>query len=127
MNQKRSIVARARGQAVKTKTAGMPPLLLLPHLFPQRDAGGKGWLDNKARKSASGNRGITAFFGEPNALLSGHGIPVPEGTSFDESEPFYRCPGMETLGQKENILFPESIENTPFSKIKLLFSQRNWK
>ena len=62
MYQNRFIVARAKGQAVKTKTAGMQPSFFLPPFFPQRDAGGKGWLDNKARKPASGNRGITAFF-----------------------------------------------------------------
>ena len=82
MNQNRFIVAREKGQAPKTKTAGMQPFLLLPPLFPQRDAGGKGWLDNKAQKPASGNRGITAFFGETNALWPGHGTPVPEGKSF---------------------------------------------
>ena len=63
MNQKRSIVARARGQAVKTKTAGMPPLLFFPLLIPQRDAGGKGRLVNKAQKLTSGNNGTAAFFG----------------------------------------------------------------
>jgi len=81
MNQNCFIVAREKGQAAKTKTAGMQPSLFLPPLFPQGDAGGKGWLGSKARKPASGNRGITAFFGETNALLPGHGAPVPEGKS----------------------------------------------
>ena len=82
MNRNRFIVARARGQAAKAKTAGMQLSLFLPPFFPQRDAGAKGWLNNKARKPASGNRGTTAFFGEPNALLPGHGTPVPEGKFF---------------------------------------------
>ena len=79
MNQNRFIVARAIGQAVKTKTAGMQPSLFLPPYFPQRDAGGKGWLGNKAWKPASGNRGTAAFFGETNALLPGHGTPGQKG------------------------------------------------
>jgi hypothetical protein len=81
MNQNRFIVARAKGQAAKTKTAGMPHSLFLPPLFPEKDAGGKGWLGNKARKSASGNRGTAAFFGETKALFPGHGTPLPEGQS----------------------------------------------
>ena len=81
MNQDRFIVARAKGQAAKTKTAGMQLPLFLPPLSPQRDAGGKGWLANKARKPASGNRGIAAFFGETNALFPGHGTPASEGAS----------------------------------------------
>jgi hypothetical protein len=80
MNQTPFIVARVKGQASKSKTAGMQPFFFIPLLFPQRDAGGKGWLGNKTRKPASGNRGTTAFFGEMNVLLPGHGIAVPEGT-----------------------------------------------
>jgi len=81
MDQNGFIVAREKGQAPKTKTAGMQPSLFFPPLFPQRDAGGEGWLDNKAQKPASGNRGITAFFGETYALLPGHGSSVPERKS----------------------------------------------
>ena len=81
MNQNRFIVAREKGQAAKTKTVGMQLSIFPLPLFPQRDAGGKGWLGNKARKPASGNRGITSFFGKTNALLPGHGTPVPEGKS----------------------------------------------
>jgi hypothetical protein len=73
------LVARTKGQAAKTKTAGIKPSHFLPSLLPQRDAGGKGWLGCKQRKPASGKRGIAAFFGEPNALLPGHGTPMPLG------------------------------------------------
>ena len=93
------LVARARGQAAKTKTAGRQPSFYYPPSFPQRDAEGKGGLSNKARKPASGKRGIAAFFGEPNAL----------------------CPGMGPLCYTCNPLFSEPTENTPISEREMLF------
>jgi hypothetical protein len=67
-------VKRAGGE---DKTGGRKPSLCPPPHFPKRDAGGKGWFDNKARKPASDQRGIAAFFGEPDALLPGQGTHVP--------------------------------------------------
>ena len=98
MNQSPFIVARPRGQAAKTKTAGMQLSLFLPPLSPQRDAGGKGWLDNKARKPASGNRGFVAFFGKPNDLLPGHGTPVQKGNPlFPEGKLFFFSTKLEMI------------------------------
>ena len=93
MNQNRLSLPGQEGRRRRQKRPG-GNLLFLPALFPQRNAGGKGWLSSRAQKPASGNRGITAFFGKMNALLPGHGTPV----------------------QKGNPLFPEAIKNKPFSE-----------
>ncbi|OGQ01551.1 MAG: hypothetical protein A2Z51_08930 [Deltaproteobacteria bacterium RBG_19FT_COMBO_52_11] len=93
------LVARAKEQAPKTKRAGIKPSHFPPSSFPQRDAGGKGSLGNKAQKPALGKEGPPPFLAR--RML------------------FY--PGMEPLGHTESLLSIEPIQNTAFSERKRAF------
>jgi len=42
-----------------------------------RRRGGKGMALQKSAEARIGQRGTTAFFGEANALLAGHGTTLP--------------------------------------------------
>jgi hypothetical protein len=96
-------VAWAKGQAAKTKTAGIKSSHFHPSSFPQRDAGGKGWLGGKAQKPALGKE-------EPPPFLASR-------------MPF--CPGIGPRGYRGNLPFEEPIEKTPFSERKrFLFSTK---
>jgi len=76
MGQIALLVARAKGQAPKPKRAGrnLSLSLLLPF---RKETRGKGiaWLETA--EARIGHRGITAFFGEANTLLPGHGTAWP--------------------------------------------------
>jgi hypothetical protein len=81
------------------KKGGIKPSPFHPASFPQRDAGGKGRLGNKAHKPALGKE-------EPPPFLARRML---------------FCPGMGPLGHRGNLLFAEPIENTPFPEKRRLF------
>jgi hypothetical protein len=99
------LVARAKEQAPKTKRAGIKPSRFPPSSFPQRDAGGKGSLGNKAQKPALGKEGPPPFLARRMLF----------------------CPGMEPFGHTESLLSLEPIENTAFSERNGFSSQLNWR
>jgi hypothetical protein len=93
------LVARAKEQSPKTKRAGIKPSHFPPSSFPQRDAGGKGSLGNKAQKPALGKEGPPPFLARRMLFW----------------------PGMEPLGHTESLLSIEAVENTAFSDRKRVF------
>jgi len=71
------LIARAKEQAPKTKRAGIKPSHFPSYFLSAKRRGGKGIARQQGAEARIGERRTTAFFGEANAFLPGHGTTWP--------------------------------------------------